>query len=415
MRRSRVRFSSWAPQTKCLINLFCRIELILVHMQKQALIVSYSKISSDPRVLRQINWLKASGYEIVTVGLGELRPNTVKVHCQIKVRSLPLRLFSYLLFNGRLRYIFLFKQINKNTLKTIDANNDFNVVVFNDLDLLPFAHEVKQLQICSRLQTHFHLDLHEYFPDHGIGFVWQLLFKQYVFWLLTQIHPTSWDSVSTVSPSLAKLYEQSKIFDSVASILSTPKRERLPITQCSESRINLVYHGAVDLNRGLNELVDAVQNLDNRFHLNLVLVGSARKIMKLRKRAKINSERIHFWDPVPTEDIAKLINRFDIEVIFYIPTSLNLLHAMPNKYFEATQANLAILHGQSPSMEAMSKRFGNGILVEDWTYNALTDRLNNLSADEINSLKASSLLAGEELCSEVEGYRFLELVEGSSK
>jgi hypothetical protein len=384
-------------------------------MQKQALIVSYSKISSDPRVLRQINWLKASGYEIVTVGLGELRPNTVKVHCQIKVRSLPFRLFSYLLFNGRLRYTFLFKQVNKNILKKIDSNEFFNVVVFNDLDLLPFVQEVRQLKVCSDLQTHFHLDLHEYFPDHGIGFVWQMFFKQYSFWLQTQIDPTSWDSVSTVSPSIAKLYEQSRIFDSVASILSTPKRETLPIKQCSETRIDLVYHGAVDLSRGLNELIDAVQNLDNRFHLNLVLVGSAGKIMKLQKRAKANSERIHFWDPVPTEDIAKLINRFDIEIIFYFPTSLNLLHAMPNKYFEATQANLAILHGQSPSMQAISMQYGNGILVEDWTYNALTDRLNNLSAEKINSLKASSLLAGEELCSEVEGHRFLKLVEGSSK
>jgi hypothetical protein len=384
-------------------------------MSKQALVVSYSKIYSDPRVLRQINWLKEFGYDVTTVGLGEAPQEIVKTHYEVKVRSLSFRLFSYLLFNGWRRYSLLFKQINHHILQEIESNHKFDVVVFNDLDLLPFASELLRIDALSNPKAHFHLDLHEYFLDHGIGFIWRLLFKKYASWLQQQIDPKIWDSVSTVSPSIAKLYEDSKIFDNVASVLSTPKKESLPVKRCSESEIHLVYHGTVDFSRGLLELVDIIQHLDNRFHLNLVLVGSANKIAKLRNRAKKYSHRIHFWDPVPTKDIAKLINQFDIEVVFYIPTSLNLLHALPNKYFEAVQANLAIIHGKSPSMQAMSNRYGNGITVDSWTFEALADSLNNLSVHDIDSCKVKSSHAGAELCSEMEAFRFMELIAGNQK
>jgi glycosyltransferase involved in cell wall biosynthesis len=407
--------SHLALQRNGFINIATNVDLMLVHMPKQALVVSYSKIYSDPRVLRQINWLKEFGYEVTTLGLGEAPFESIKTHYEIHVRSLFFRLVSYLVFNGERRYSMLFKRINQHILKTFNSNHKFDVVVFNDLDLLPLAAEIAHAQSLLYPKAHFHLDLHEYFLDHGIGFVWRVLFKKYASWLQQQIDPKLWDSVSTVSPSIAKLYEDSKIFDNVASVLSTPKKESLPVKRCSESEIHLVYHGTVDFSRGLLELVDIIQHLDNKFHLNLVLVGSASKIAKLRNRAKKYSHRIHFWDPVPTKDIAKLINKFDIEVIFYVPTSLNLLHALPNKYFEAVQANLAIIHGKSPSMQAMSNRYGNGITVDSWTFEALADSLNNLSVHDIDSCKMKSSNARLELCSEMEAFRFMELIAGNQK
>ena len=384
-------------------------------MPKSALLVSYSNIERDPRVLRQIQWLTSASYEVVTIGLGESPTTSIKTHFQLKKRSLLFRTVAYVLVRKRFRYLLLIEHPNRYLRQALYKLGNFDLVVFNDIDLLPLAIKLKQDEQIARIDTRFHLDLHEYFPDHGIGLTWRLLFKCYSEWLQTELSAETWDSISTVSPSIAELYEESKILNSVSYILSAPKKETLQIARCSENRIDLVYHGTVDLRRGLMDLVNAVQYLDNRFHLNLVLVGSARNISKLERQARNRPERIHFWDSVPTTEIAKLISRFDIEVIFYIPKSLNLLHALPNKYLEAVQANLAIIHGQSPSMQTISDRYGNGITVGGWTFEALIERLNLLTTHEINSLKTNSSIARSDLCSEVEGVRFLNLVEGNPK
>ena len=239
-----------------------------------------------------------------------------------------------------------------------------------------------------------------------------MLFKRYGQWLQSIIHTTSWSTVSTVSPSIANLYVKAQIFDEVSCILSTPKKHNLDVIQCTENRIDLVYHGLADLDRGLLNLVDLMSTLDYRFHINLMLVGSQRNISKLRKRAKLYDHRIHFLPSVETLQIVNAINRFDIEVIFFPPITLNLFHALPNKYFEAVQANLAVLHGPGPSMQSLSEQFGFGIATRDWSFQSVSTILNSLTSKTVNDLKTKSNEAANTLCSEVEGVKFMKLIYG---
>ena len=381
-------------------------------MAKRALVASYSDIAHDPRVLRQIHWLTSESYEVTTIGLGE-NPSTInKTHFRLEKRTLLFRLMTYVVFWKGFRYWLLIEQPNRLLKQSLHELGGFDLIVFNDIDLLPLAMKFKNDPQISRNETRFHLDLHEYFPNHGLGLIWKTLFKKYGNWLQSQLPTQLWDSVSTVAPSIAKLYEQSQIFREVSYVLSAPRLEEMSATECTKERIDLIYHGVADLSRGLVQLIDLVQQLDNRFHLNFMLVGSKRNITLLMKKAKRTAERIHFLDAVETNKIALAINQFDIEVIFYLPHTLNLLNALPNKYFEAVQAKLAILHGPSPSMLDLSAQYDNGIFIDNWSYIALAEKLNSLTVDEINLCKLNSIKASRELSSYNEGLRFVKIVEG---
>ena len=384
-------------------------------MSKSALVASFSNIEQDPRVLRQIHWLTSASYEVSTIGLGQSPSTRVNKHFQIKKRGLLFRSMSYVLFRKRLRYWLLIEHPNRKLIQALCKLGTFDLIVFNDIDLLPLAMRLKQNEQISRIDTRFHLDLHEYFPDHGIGLVWKLLFKHYGKWLQNQLSAEQWDSVSTVAPSIAKLYEQSQIFREVSYVLSAPQYEDIRPTECVNERIDLVYHGVADLDRGLVQLIRLVKSLDERFHLNLMLVGSKRDISALMESAKDEIDRIHFCDPVKTTEIARAINQFDIEVIFFVPHTLNLRYALPNKYFEAVQAKLAVIHGPSPSMQVLSDKYRNCIQVDDWNFASLGERLNLLTVDEINTYKMNSVKASFEFSSENEGVRFLGIVEGPEK
>lgn len=302
---------------------------------------------------------------------------------------------------------------NKHEFNKIQSLGSFDQIVFNDLDLLPLAALLTNNGHAAGNRTGCHLDLHEYFPDQGVGLIWRLLFRRYGQWLQSIVHTTSWSTVTTVSPSIANLYVKAQIFAEVSCILSAPEKHDLEVVQCAADRIDLIYHGLADLHRGLLDLVDLISTLDNRFHLNFILVGSQRNISKLKKKAKPYVHRIHFLPSVETQQIVNAINQFDIEVIFFPPITLNLFHALPNKYFEAVQANLAVLHGPSPSMQSLSEQFGFGIATKDWNFLSLSTTLNSLTSKTINDLKTKSNEATNVLCSEVEGVKFMKLISGA--
>jgi hypothetical protein len=388
------------------------IDLHLKYMSQSALVVSFSNIEQDPRVLRQIQWLTSASYDVVTIGLGQSPAASINTHFQLKTRSLLFRVVTYVLVRKRFRYWLLIEQPNRLLIHELYKLGNFDLIVFNDIDLLPLAMRFKQDGQVSKIDTRFHLDLHEYFPDHGIGLVWKLLFKHYGKWLQSQLSAEQWDSVSTVAPSIAKLYEQSQIFRQVSYVLSAPRYEDIRPTECVNERINLVYHGLADLDRGLVQLIKLVSSLEERFHLHLMLVGPKRNISTLMKSAKDNINRIHFCEPVKTTEIARAINQFDIEVIFFVPHTLNLRYSLPNKYFEAVQAKIAIVHGTSPSMQVLSDKYKNGFHVDDWDFTSLGERLNSLTVNEINTYKTNSVKASFEFSSENEGSRFISIVEG---
>jgi hypothetical protein len=369
----------------------------------RSLVLSYSHTATDPRVIRQIGWLEQAGSKVTTVGFGDYPSSENQNHIQLKKPPLILRIASYLASRGPLRYAVLIRIPNRETFEFIKGRSNFDLIVFNDLEFAPLAKHIS-----GDSKTHLHLDLHEYFFDQGVGFTWKILFSRYTQWLVVNAQKTAWNSISTVADSIAEMYEHTFASPKITVILSASKYENLKPKELSDEKIRLIHHGVADMHRGITELVQSMKYVHSRFELHLMLIGDTAKLKKLVSAEGL-TKRVFFHQPVDTSEIARKINQFDIEIIFFPPRTKNLLHSLPNKYFEAIQGRLGIVHGPSINMMALSSKYKYSSVVPSWRYEDLVQTLNNLGDKSIEEMKRSADSASQFFCAENEYSKFIQL------
>lgn len=375
--------------------------------------MSYSIIHSDPRVRRQVEWLSSDGWAVDTVGWGGGITGEKIRHFKVKMRPLLIRVPLYAILSGSSRYKFL---VESQLPDLSELGNDcYDLVLANDLDFLPWCTDIIYGSSVSNDKTKWHLDLHEYFGDQGHGNLWKFLFRKYHQWLFTYTKSDLWTTRSTVAEGIADLYSELVNFTDLKIVRNAPKYSGLLPVLPQEEKIRLVYHGVADLGRGLEGLVRTIKNLDDRFEMHLFLMGNSRAIKKLKKIVSRDAVagRVIFHRPVSIDDIPNAINPYDLEVIFYPPLTENLRHALPNKFFEAVQASIGVVIGDSPNMRAIVEIEKFGLVVDGWRFSDLVSALNGLDRATVNEMKINASKASKKLNSEHERTKFLsEIANG---
>ena len=385
---------------------------------RRALILCYSNLEADPRVTRQIDWLTEDGWTVDTLGLG--RPPRKSVHRHFQLIAPPsftepraVKGLIHLLLPYKARFHLLVgSQVPKN-LYLEAPESGYDLVLVNDIDLLPWVHERARRLLSRAADARIHLDVHEYHywaPESQPSRITRFLLAGYHKWMTGLIASPVVDSRSTVADGIADLY---------AEELGVPRpaivRNSLPFVNQEPSpvdpeKIDLVYHGNAEMARGLETLILAFRKLQGRFRLNLMLTGSAEGKSQLRTLTEGITGQVHFIEPVAMSEVAHRLNEFDLEVIFYPPTSPNFLHSFPNKFFEAVQGRLGLIVGESPSMAGIIANHSNGLVVRGWTADDLASSINALSAADIQQMKQASGLCAGELNSEREKAAFLSAI-----
>ena len=380
-----------------------------------ALIVNDSALKNDPRVLRQIEWLAASGWTIDTLGLGPTPPDGVRVHYTLRpftgVRnSRVFRTLVHALLPNRLRFRLLDGWRVPHTLRQRVPRDRYNLVVMNDIELLPWIRYSVRNLLDGPSGGACHLDLHEYHewsPKNRVERILRRRLAGYHAWLKSHIRLAIFTSRSTVAPGIAELYA-TEFSIPLPSIVrnSTPFVSQEP-SPVDPMEINLVYHGNADPDRGLHLLVEAMRLLDTRFVLNLMLTGSSDDRSWLANFARDLGDRVRFVAPVPMPEVPSAINRFDLEIIFFPPTTNNLRYVLPNKFFEAVQGRLGLVIGESVDMVALVTQFDNGLVVNGWRPEDLAAAIESLDGAKTEKMKSGSHAAARYLCSEREKISFL--------
>ena len=382
--------------------------------QKTALVVCYSRLVSDPRVVRQIGWLVADGWTVDTVGFGPKPSPTVRDHTQLGTghrfaRLAAIRLAIHTLLPRRTAFRLLEESRFPARLRDPAALTDYDLLFVNDIDLLPWAARMATSLPASERPRRIHLDLHEYHKwedSRGLPAPVQRVLGRYHEWLLDFVSSPVFTSRSTVAGGIADLYAERYGVPRPAIVRNAPAFIEQRPSAVADGQINLIYHGNADLARGLALLVQAMDELEERFVLNFMLTGPVEGREALHSMAMHLGERVQFVDPVPMAEVAAAVNRFDLEVIFFPPTGPNYLYSLPNKLFEAVQGRLGVVIGRSPSMAEVIEEFGNGIVVEGWEAADLSRALNTLTAEHIREMKAASNHCARELNSDRESQRF---------
>jgi glycosyltransferase involved in cell wall biosynthesis len=384
----------------------------------EILIISYSNLNTDPRVLRQIDFL-GSYYKISTAGFCSSCHKYEKEFTKISevvnfhhrypffFRKLIALFFSvpYNLFHSFVNeYIFLraFKNyeshywsfLRKKTFKKL-AVKHYRIVIANDINSLPLACKIKQVT-----NAKIYFDAHEYSPlEYDNNSDWLKYYSPYVTYLCKKYIPLS-DYNTTVSKGIAKEYQKlTKLpFDIV---LNAPSYLEINPVFRNDGIIKFIHHGGVMKDRNTDRLIEAFIKSDRsdiELHLMIINLNSdyGQYIKKLAKR----SSKIFFHQPVPTNEIAGFINRFDVGIYFLPPLNFNQLHALPNKFFEFIQARLMLAFGPGIEMQEYIDEFELGVIGSGYEVDDILNCINGITDNDVKTYKEKVNAAAISLSSE---------------
>jgi glycosyltransferase involved in cell wall biosynthesis len=373
-----------------------------------------SPLATDPRILREIDWLASDAWIVDTLGIGATPDERVRQHFATgqaprwtESRIAKGLIHSLLPYRARFR-VLMTPQLPTELMARVGV---YDLIVVNDVDLVPWmVREGRRLLAAGGI---VHLDLHEWHPSERgrAADLTTALTRGYQDWKTDQLASSVFTSRSTVASGLGELYVERYGVPPLRIIRNSPAYEDLQPSVVDEDGIDLVYHGNADLARGLGLLAVALPLLQPRFRLHLMLTGTDDDKAALRALLSENAHRVIFHDPVPVTEIARRINDWDLEIIFYPPTIPNLKYSLPNKFFEAIEGRLGIVAGESPEMARLIREYGIGAVVDGWRGEDLAVTINALTADDIVAMKSGTQAAARELNSQTERLVFEEILK----
>ncbi|WP_155853774.1 glycosyltransferase family 1 protein [Arthrobacter sp. H5] len=371
-----------------------------ISRRPRILVLSFSTIIRDPRVLRQIQLFKESA-DVVSCGYG-VAPEGVVKHIEIPEAHKSWRR-SYkhvaLLLALRAHHRLYFGSERVRFVRDHVPEQSVDIVIANDALGVPLA-----LALQPRLGVH--ADLHEYAPRQGEdNRRWKLLIGPLMDWACRQ-HVTKADSVSTVAKGIAEEYSSVYGIPEPTVVPNAAVYDRRFAPTPVESPLRLIHTGAAGRGRKIEVMIDAVAQANSlkagTATLDVVLVpGEQRYIDELAVQAAVVPDgAVRMVPPVSFDQIVPMLHGYDIGIFLCPPSTFNLRHALPNKLFEFVQARLAVLIGPSPEMELVVRRHNLGWVAEDFDAASTARLLVGLTSEEVVAMKRASHDAAEELGAE---------------
>jgi glycosyltransferase involved in cell wall biosynthesis len=374
--------------------------------KSSALIICFTHLHKDPRVLRQISWLKDK-YEITTLGYSHSNAEGVN-HVQYdQGQASPIlkklnRVVTF--FSGN--YDSFYWNANRTGYVEKLQNKKFDLIIANDYDTLPVGVRLKEAQNTTLL-----FDAHEYSPlEFTESFRWRVL-QQPLIKHICREYISRATIATTVCQTIAETYEREfgKKFE---IITNATEFESLQPSPSNSGKIRMIYHGGASQSRQTHKQIEMMRFLDNGFELSLMILGQPDYIESLKKIAQ-PFKNVKFLPPVGTNEIAAFTNQFDVGIYSLPPTNFNNKYALPNKFFEFIQARLAVVIAPSPEMARIVREFDLGVVAEDFSPESMAASIKTLTPEKIDYFKAQANKYAYELSAEKNRERLLQLIESA--
>lgn len=262
------------------------------------------------------------------------------------------------------------------------------------------------LAFILRRQAKIVFDAKEYFPKENEDEWTFRVFQAPIVRRICKQYLSECDLLITVSPGLVNVYRD-EFGVEMQLIRSTPQYQDFKVRETSHNVIRMVHHGGANRDRGIENMIEIVKKIDNRFTLDLYLVDDNDSYKSELERLAVDCDRIHFLEPVPFQQIIPMLNTYDIGFYYLEPVGFNVTYNLPNKFFEFIQARLAVIIGPSPDMANLVNEYQCGFVSNDFTLESMIDTLNELTPDDINRAKHNSDVAAKALCYEKESEKML--------
>ncbi len=362
---------------------------------KRIIIAVTNDLVVDQRVHRTASSLFKLGADILVVGrkLPQsqavcARPYRVR-RMQLLFRKGPL---FYACFNVRLLLFLLFRKAD--------------LLVSNDLDTLLACH------LASRMKNRpLVYDSHEYFTEvpelagrNLTRKIWMGIEKR----ILPRIQ-----YASTVSLSVARAY-QDRYGIRMEVIRNLPYCERKKARRpdhlvCDPGRI-IIYQGALNVGRGLERMIRAMQYLD-AFHLQIFGEGDiAGHLRELTRELKLDMQ-VEFMGRLPFGELKAYARQASLGISLEEDMGLSYRYALPNKLFDYIQAGIPVLVSDLPEMRKVVEDYQIGQVLGDPDPERIAQQVREMMDSDDLRMKWEKNLrkAAEELCWEREEDKLINL------
>lgn len=276
--------------------------------------------------------------------------------------------------------------------REVVESGPYGLIIANDARALPLAFAVPG-------SAPVYADMHEWAPEErATVFVWRVLVGPYMEYLCRKYLPRT-SAVTSVSSGLSRLYSE-KYGVSTEVVRNSASYRNLAPTPVDPAVIRLVHSGTADAERNIVELIDAVEQLGDRFSLDLYLLRvPGGHLDVIRKKAE-GSARVVVHDPVPPETLPDVLNQYDLGVFLYPLKTLSHLYHLPNKFFDFVQARLGLVFSPAPEINTYIGEYSLGIITSDTSAAGLVDALRTVTADDVAGFKKASHAAAHALSNE---------------
>lgn len=392
--------------------------------KKSILIICNSDLAREPRVIRQIIALK-DHYKITTFSaepssFNELdhisfinkkeSPNHWKYPVILrKIVSLALNLFKKgkSLYPKYYYHKDFWTQSRKDLLTTFE-NKRFDLIIAHHWDSLPVGAELAQ-KWNARLIYNVHDYYERQFEDNPVWVNHQQPLVQY----LTDRYVPHCDYLFSAWTKIHEDYQKRYNVPSVIINNATEFNDLAPVINTDKSSIRIIHHGIANSNRKIELMIKMMDFLDERFTLDLMLINSPYEMDYFNDLKKLASKnvRINFIPPVPTRQIPKEINGYDIGVFILPPNGFNPTHLLPNKLFEFIQARITCLVTPNYEMKTIVEKYSLGWISEDFNPASVAGKIKNITRENINNIKINVHQHAYTLSAEINYAKMKETVD----
>jgi len=355
------------------------------------LILSFSWIASDARVLKQVREFSRD-YDVTTCGYGPA-PDGVIEHIRIP-DGMPSHHPDWrLMFLRAYRVAYWRFSTVRWVVRTL-KKGAYDVILVNDLEAVPIA-------VTQRARLGVHADLHEYTPllheeDPG----WRRRRTPYYEWLVRRYARRA-QSSTTVGAGIARAYADKCGLAPGVVTNAAPFQDESPAP--AHRPIRLVHSGVCLRNRALMETVDAVIASPADVTLDLYLTpNDPPYLAEIRAVAETTDGRVTVHDPVPYDRLHTTLREYDVGVAVIPPVNFNYRWGLPNKLFDYVQARLGVIVGPSPEMESLVVNRGLGAVASGFAAEDIAATLDALTPGIVEEWKAQSHRHARELSAETQ-------------
>ncbi|WP_206476669.1 hypothetical protein [Microbacterium sp. KRD172] len=358
------------------------------------LCISFSDITADSRVLRQLDVLAEFG-DVTTLAYGPKAPAALD-HLAVprSLPSLPQTPVGVLkLVLRRYRAVKLEAPAMKAALAAVSGRS-FDIVVANEARALPLAFKIEG-------DPHIWCDLHEWAPEERTHVSsWRLLVAPFMRWIC-EVYLPRVEVSTTINDSIAAMYTEAFGVEPAIVRNAIAYRRDLKPVQTDPEIVRLAHSGGAVPGRNIEAIVEAVELLGDGYTLDLYLIPSREGDSYWRglMRQIEASPRTTLHPPVAPHELPDVLNAYDLGVFVLPPLTPNHRHMLPNKFFDFVQARLGLVFGPSVETDRLIAHHQLGVVTEGYTAADIAAAIRAIGVDDITRFKKNADAAAYELSS----------------